>query len=507
MLFIKKTIACVLLSALVVSFTGCDKKTQVAVSATVSTPQKSSSSAASDTVFDGSFSLPYTSVPFFNPLLPASSQNEALWPLIYDCLCEPGTNYSPVMRLAASVTSSGTTATVNLKSGLVFTDGSSLTGQDVVYSLNFVKTHVGSPYNAALSNITSITAQGLTVTLTLKSPDPLIANMLNVPIIKKNSDIQGDAIGSGRYSYTKNGVNATLSINTKWYNGKSSTLSQISLVNIPDSNSIMSSLAIGEINYVYSDSGGGPAPTAVNTETASVNLNRLLYIGINTTKPHLNNAHFRRALSLSIDRKQLVSQTYSNRAAPSALPFNPSLSILPPQSEKVITADYDTATSEMTIAGGAGSSSAAPLVLLVNQDDAVRVAAAKYIASCFGKAGVNVTVSSVPFSQYQSMISQGNFDMYIGETELANDMDISPLLAPGGACAFDVPANSKTYAAFESWRAGSSKISAVASAFNSEMPFIPLCYRMGTTSYTSGLSGVMATSGDIFFNFENWGLK
>jgi peptide/nickel transport system substrate-binding protein len=506
MLRLKKLIACVLLPTLVMSFAGCNKKTQSTVAAVSSTPQKSSSQAVPATLLNGNLSLPYTSVPYLNPLLPASAQNEALWPLIYDCLSEPSANYSPVMRLASSVTSSGTTATVKLKSGITFTDGSSLTGKDVVYSLNFVKSHTNSPYNAALSNISAITAQGLTVTLTLKSPDPLIANMLDVPIIKQYSDIQSDAIGSGRYSYMKNGVNATLSINKKW-NGGSSAFSQISLINISESNAVMSSLAIGEVNYVFSDSGAGPAPAAVNTDTTSVNLNRLVFIGINTTKPHLNNPHFRRALSLSVDRGQLVSQTYSNRAAPSVLPFNPSLSILPASADKDITADYDTAASEMTIAGGAGSSSAAPLTLLVNQDDAVRVAAAKYVASCFGKAGVNVTVNSVPFSEYQSMISQGNFDMYIGETELANNMDISPLLAPGGASAFNVPANSATYAAFESWRAGSSNISEVISAFNNEMPFIPLCYRMGTTSYTRGLTGVTATSGDVFFDFEKWSYK
>ncbi len=501
-----KLISCILAPALVLSIGGCATKAQSGA-VTPTAQSTSSTSSVSDSTLVGNFSLPYLTVPDFNPLLPASPQNEALWPLIYDCVSEPGLNYSPVMRLASSVTSSGTTATIQLKSGITFTDGSQLTGSDVAYSYNFVKSHAASPYNALLSNVSSISPQGLTVTLTLKSPDPLIANMLDIPIIKQNTGVTSNAIGSGRYSYKKDGVNASLSLNTKWYGGGASSFSKINLVNIPNSNAVMSSLAIGEINYVYSDSGGGPAPSSVNTETTSVNLNRLIFIGLNTKKPYLNNSHFRRALSFSIDRQQLVSQTYSNRAAAAVLPFNPSLSLLKSPSANDTTSDFTKASSELSLAGSAESLNASSFTLLVNQEDAVRVAAAKYIASCFAKAGINVSVKSVSFADYQNLIKSGNFDMYIGETALANDMDLSSLLAPGTASSFGMPENCGFYTAFKNWQAGTSSIGTAASAFTSEMPFIPLCYRMGTTSYTKGLTGVKAASDDIFYDFQNWSFK
>lgn len=498
----KKLAVCFLIPLMILSLGGCNKNTKASVSSSAAS-QKTSSAASSNSAYLG-FSLPYTDVAALNPLLPASNVNEELSPLIYDSLSEPDTSYNPVMRLASSITSSGTTVKIILKDGVKFSDGSNLTGSDAAYSLNFVKSHQDSPYYANLSNVNSISSDNNTVTLSLNNPDPLIANLLNIPIIKKNSDTAGNAIGSGKYTFSKNGVNAVLTLNSKWYGGNTSAFSSIPLVNIPDQSTINSCLEIDEINYVYTDNGSGSTPSFVNTKTTQVNLNRLIFVGINTNRQRLNNTHFRRALSLSIDRKLLSSQTYSNRAKPAALPFNPAFKLLPKQTAKDITADYNAVSSEITLAGGTGGTSASQLTILVNQENNVRVAVAKYIVGCFGKAGVNATVKAVPFTQYQQLISQGNFDLYVGEIQLADNMDISPLLAGGGSSAFGAPANSSTLSAFKSWQAGSSNFDSVVTAFNNEMPFIPLCYKIGSASYTNGINNVTATNSDIFFNFEKW---
>lgn len=502
----KKLAVLIIIPLMILNISGCNKSTKTSSSSSAAS-QKTSSTASTDSAYLG-FSLPYTNVSALNPLLPASGVNEELSSLIYDSISEPDQSYSPVMRLASSVTSSGTTVKIVLKDGVRFSDGSSLTGDDVAYSLNFVKSRQDSPYYANLSNVNGISPDNSnTVTLSLNSPDPLIANLLNIPIIKQGSDTAGNAIGSGRYTFSKNGVNAVLTLNSKWYGGSTSAFSSIPLVNIPDQATINSCLEINEINYVYTDNGSGSTPSFVNTKAAQVNLNRLVYVGINTNKQHLNNAHFRRALSLSIDRKLLSSQTYSNRAEPAALPFNPAFKLLPKQSAKDIASDYNAVSSEMTLAGGTGGTGAAPLTILVNQENTVRVAVAKYIVGCFGKAGVNVSVKSVSFAQYQQLISQNNFDMYVGEIQLPDNMDISPLLAGGASSAFGAPSNSSTLTAFKSWQAGSSNFDSAVTAFNNEMPFIPLCYKIGTTSYTSGINNVTATNSDIFFNFEKWSHK
>ena len=57
--------------------------------------------------------------------------------------------------------------------------------------------------------------------------------------------------------------------------------------------------------------------------------------------------------------------------------------------------------------------------LLVNSDNAFKVAAAKQVAASWNSLnGVNVTVDEEPYDTYVSMLQSGSFDAYYGETQL-----------------------------------------------------------------------------------------
>lgn len=498
----KRKPAVLIIAALAVSIvlSGCgvSKTGSSASSGSKSVSKSSDSSSKTNTLT--SLALPYNSVTYFNPLMPASKSNMALWPLIYDCLSEPDENYDPVMRLASSVTSSGTTVSIKLKSGVKFTDGSTLTASDVKYTLDYVIANAQSPYNQRLSNVSSVGGSGYNVTLRLKSPDPLIANLLDIPIVKYGTGTKNNAVGTGQYKYAADGVNGVLVRNSRWYGGKSSRFGQISLVNIPYSDAIMSSLSVRDVNFVYSDDGSGLYSSASNTDTSRVNINQFVYLGVNSAKAHLNNSHFRRAISLSISRDTLVSQNYSNLAYAASIPYNPKWSKVKALNTG-LDADYEKALSELKQGGGA---TGVTLTLLVNSDNQTRVNAAKYVITCLSKSGITVTLKSVPFAQYQSLIQSGNFDLYLGEVKLQSNMDLSPLIASGGAAAYGTTQNSAALKAFETWRSGTSNINSVVKSFKSDMPIIPLCFRTGLVSYTKGLSGIKATDNDVFLNFDEW---
>lgn len=499
-----KTAALLVTASLVIGMTGCSKtNTGSSQSNTSGSSSKAEDKKPSELV-SGNFSLPYSTTDKLNPLLPVSQLNQVLWPLMYDCVCEPDENYKPVMRLADSVTVKSNVATIVIKGGIKFTDNSALTARDVKYSLELVMAHPESPFYSRLTNVASITANGQTLTINLKSPDPEFANLLDIPIIKTDSDKNGSAVGSGMFVYSKNGVNGQLTVNKNWYGGKNPILPAINLVNIPYEDAIMSSLAIGSINYVYSDYGSGSLGSTAGTESLTVNLNQLIFVGINTNKERLNNADFRKALSYSLNRSAIISQVYSNRGLGTLLPFNPRWSEITPPTNEELTSDYTKSAQYMADAGGAGTKET--YTLLVNSENASRNSAANLIASSFIKAGINVTVKGVSFDDYNSAIASGNFDMYLGEIKLSNNMSLSPFLS-GGATSYGLPPDSKAMAAYTEWINGTKKITDVADAFADEMPFIPVCYHFGITSYTSTLDGTEATDSNIFYNFDKWGYK
>ena len=57
----------------------------------------------------------------------------------------------------------------------------------------------------------------------------------------------------------------------------------------------------------------------------------------------------------------------------------------------------------------------------------------------------------------------------------------------------------------ESYHTGQCGISDIAGTLLTEMPQIPICYLKGVLFYDSAIKGgVMASSSDIYLNFENY---
>lgn len=512
-----------------------------AVSATAQT-----ASASKD-----AFSLPVALGKNLNPLTTDSMINLTLWPLMFDSLAEPDAGYTPEMALASSVDNSGTTVTVHLRGGVRFTDGTSLTAKDVLYSYNEARNNAASFFHANTANIASVAASGSdTVIFTLNAPDMLFANLLTIPIIKSGSDNVSvptggtpAPIGSGRYSFSDNSLNGSLTVHKEWYKGTLPAIQTIHLVNMLDSSALLTSLKTGVIDYLYADANGGNVATA-GLSTAAVSLNQMVFLGVNWSNASLANAHIRRAVSLAIDRDAVVSDAYSSRAKVSSLPFNPEWSALKQltasstsESKAASAASSFAASSEKTAssaksaaseskaeaAGSANRSEAANELtaggipakagdsatvltfrLLVNSDNAQMMAAAKRLTSSLASSGIAIVTDAEPAASYAAKLTAGQFDLYLGEIRLTDDMDIRPFFR-GGTAGYGAPAQSSTQAAFSGWRAGSTTLASLVDTFQTETPFIPLCCRTGTVAYSPALKGTVApTSSDIFRSAETW---
>lgn len=556
-----KSVAAVLAFTLLLTMAGC----QLGWPFTGKSAGKSASSAASPAVSGASqtssasaaavkttFSLGVVLGKSLNPLTTDSMINLTLWPLLFDSLAEPDAGYTTQWGLATSADISGTTVTVHLRSGVKFTDGTPLTARDVVYSYNEVRGNAASYFYANTANIANVAASGsYAVIFTLKTPDTLFANLLDIPIIKSGSDTAavaaGDTacpVGSGRYSFSNDGLNGTLTANKSWYKGTAPGIQTVHLVNMLDSGTTLSSLKTGVIHYLYADS-SGTGVAAVGLNTASVSLNRMIFLGVNWSNASLANAHIRRAVSMAIDRSSLVSEAYSSRAKVSVLPFNPDWSALVSLSASASAASGASSaasaassgeassaasaakgtsstasgaaagtvnradvTSELAAGGVAAKSGSSATVLtfrlLIDSGNSQMTAAAKKLTSSLAPSGIAIVTDAEPAASYTAKLAAGQFDLYLGEIRLTDDMDITPLLQ-GGAAGYGAPAQSATQTAFAGWRAGTVTLASLADTFRSEMPFIPLCFRVGTVVYNPSLKGTVApTAGDVFIGMENW---
>ena len=109
-----------------------------------------------------------------------------------------------------------TTCTIQLRDDVTFSDGTSLSAEDVVYSLEQAKGK-GSIYRERLSDVTSITASGsTTVVIEINAADAAFDSLLDIPIISRSGG--SNPIGTGPYVLnTKKGKAVSMTRNTNWW--------------------------------------------------------------------------------------------------------------------------------------------------------------------------------------------------------------------------------------------------------------------------------------------------
>ena len=145
------------LSVCFVSLASCGKEPPAEDSTAASGEETAISESLQNTGGTGRLSLPYVKGDSLNPFSAKSLPNQLLSTVLYDSLYSVDAALSPQPFLATSGSVSGTQVRVALKSGLVFSDGSSLSASDVVYS--FEKAAVSPHYRAQLSNFSGAKVQ------------------------------------------------------------------------------------------------------------------------------------------------------------------------------------------------------------------------------------------------------------------------------------------------------------------------------------------------------------
>ncbi len=518
----KKILSILLVFVLVIMLSACTKTEGGGTS------QKGESGSKPQEVKN--ITLLYSTSDSFNPYEAITDQNRQIAKLLFEPLVKTDNEFNPIMCLAQSVKTEGTTCTVMLKT-VNFSDGTMLTADDVVYSYKAAVAAKGL-YAAKLYEVKTVTAvDSKTVVFTLKKVDPYFQNVLDFPIIKSGSDKLTDEdsvklvpIGCGKYVF--NDEKTELLQNPKYY-GKQGNIKTIRLINAPDRESVAHYVEIGAADIYFNDISDGEI-IRMSGQKFDINLNNLVYIGVNHSVGDLSQALLRQAISSGIDRNAICSNAYFNNALSAKGFFTPvwdavkSVQNIQTSQNSQITIEnleeigYNSLDGEGVRYNGGRS---LRFSLLVNKENRSRVAAAEMIAEQLLPLGIKLTVVKVSFEQYQSRLKNGNFQLYLGEVNFTENMDVSSLVVPGGSAAYGVESTVPDVAEGEtppataadivnSFYNGQAEITDVVSALQTEMPVIPICYRTGVLFCEDGIKNVNgASQNDIFLNISSYKLS
>ena len=493
-------------------FTGCyySPEELYGTNFLTNTENASSEVTSNEIMYSEELKLGYNKSESLNPYKTGSDLNLRLSSLMYDSLVRLNNSYEPVMCLAESVTLDNLSCKVVIKSGVNFTDNSPLTADDVIASLDYALSAT-SPYRARFSNIAGYSkVSDYEILITLKKPDILFANLLNFPIVKI-TDNEDKPIGTGRYYLKTEGSTNTLLSNEKHFSDKQNNIKDISLVSLPGNDAYMHSIKLGTVSFHFDDLSSGSFSMS-GADNSYVPLNNIVFLGISQSNTFLKNAQFKKAISLALDRDTAVTNAYSGKATKADIPLNPQLSTLGGTKSAECSFDVDKANEILDGLGYTEKNADGirlfdekpiTLTLLVNSDNSYRMVLANLIKDNLKLIGIDLIIETTAFDEYKTKIAYSNYDLYIGEMKLTNNMELSSLIK---TVTKNTSSENKALNGFLSFQSGAIDTESYLTAFKEDYPFIPILFRKGVIAYARNIkNNIIANESDVFYNIEEWG--
>ena len=399
--------------------------------------------SATQSIGKGEIYVYFTASDSLNPYLAQTKGNQQIASLMFDPLIRLDADFNAEFMIAQSINVSGKTITVNIKS-VNFSDGSSLTADDVVYSLKLAKSAKYSVYKQQLSCVSGYYAENdSTIVITLNKYSPLAVNLLDFPIIKQGSTNRKTAddkdlppIGCGRYIYNDNSGTYTLTGNKNYYG----TIPQntITLDNTPDKESLQYSIKAGEVDIYYSGLMTGDL-LSMSGKINYVKQSNVVFLGL-SQRGVLVNKYLRCAVSALIDRKDICKTAYFSYSEPAKSLYSTGMNIISDSADLFSeTADVKTAEKYLGLAGFSSKNdsgmyvnkygNALSLVLLYNSSNAYQKNAAQLIQKQMKSAGIDLIIDGRAYNSYKKCVADFDYDLYLGELMMNKDFDYSPLFS------------------------------------------------------------------------------
>ncbi len=295
----------------------------------------------------GTFSLPINDDPQIWPVVGGLYNilvNKALYSSLVRYDLE---TLDPVGDLAESweISDDGRTYTFALRKNAYWHDGEQFTADDVVYTLKSIWTNPEVPFYLArnfrlIEDVRKV--DDFTVEVVLEKPQAAFPVLLgyNAVILPEHllsglspkemvnpSDFLRNPIGTGPFKFDEYqpGAFVRLVRNDKYHSGTPLLDAMVYRI-APDANAQLALLQAGEIDFVVFE----PFQLASiekdpNIAIQSVSITRHEYVAINNGKKVLDDVRVRRALTLALDREQILKTIFAGRGKIATGPFTPSV--------------------------------------------------------------------------------------------------------------------------------------------------------------------------------------
>jgi peptide/nickel transport system substrate-binding protein len=379
-------------------------------------------------------SLPYYADRSMNPYTCSDYVNKTILSLVYQGLFTVDAQYNvfPVLCSGYEVSRDMKTYTFYLAKA-TFSDGMELTAADVVAS--YTAAMEAGVYKGRFTHVKSVEAtEDGAVVFQLKVPYENFPILLDIPIVREGSTAEERPMGTGPYAYSGEQrlrlrrridwwCDAQLPIASEW----------IDLEKAENSVQIRDDFEVSGLGMVASDPGNDNyVDFHSDYELWDCENGLFLYLGCNSRSAVFSDAAVRQALTYAVDRNGIVEDFYRGFAYAAGVPASPKS----PYYSDALASKIRYNPMELSSAVANANLQGSPVVMLVNSDDVTRVRVAREIAHVLSLCGLTVTMSELGGDDYRNALKNGKFDIYLGQTKLSANMDLSPFFATYGALSY-----------------------------------------------------------------------
>jgi len=385
--------------------------------------------------------LAYNPEMSMNPLIGYSRNNRVLFSLIYQGLFTVDSSFQPVPILCSAfqVAPSNMIYTCYIEDTARFSDGSKVTAEDVIASYQYAMEH--DYYKARFKyylNEVKLSSDGTGVTFMLNTPYENFPMLLDVPIVKASEVDAEFPLGSGPYSLVREGSSTYLSRVFNWWGNVDVPVRNdtIQLVTAQTDAQVRDEFEFGDVSLVVANPlSDSYADFRCDYELWNVDSGVFLYVGCNVLySDYFEDGFLRQKLTYAIDRETIIKDYYNDQAQLATLAITPSS----PHYNQTLAANYAFDPLKFIDAMGQWNIPKDPddpgrkMKLLVNRDDSARLRAARYIAACLTEYGLPTETLEYGTNTYKAVLQAGNYDIYLGQTRLPPNMDLSEFFRAWG---------------------------------------------------------------------------
>ncbi len=400
----------------------------------------------------GSLSIAISRPDTLNPLLTKSKDTINFLGIIFESVVEYDESLKPQPALASDweVLDGGKLWVFNIKKGIKWHDGQSLTAEDVLFTFEALRSgKLESFYEKNIADNPNIVEVGLkdgdpySFYIQLEEPSALVLDLMTFPVVShkifknvesmlaQKDDISTAPIGSGPYKVNKvdvsNGKKIILEKNKRWWNGEP-YINNLTAKIYGNNESARTAFINNKVDVVdtmafYADVMASPD----NANLYRYPTHNYEFLAFNPQRKLLNDKNLRKAIALAIDRKEIISKVYLNSAEAVDVPIL-LRSWLYNGKYRVYDFDIEEAKALLAKSGwedidGDGfldkneGTTQLSFTLMTNDDNYLRRESAFMIARQLAKIGIKVDVRSVSWEELwegdESIVTTHNYDVLL----------------------------------------------------------------------------------------------